>query len=75
MAQLDKGQLALLKRIQQEDGWDVIMRALQQHIDDLRAQEITGNNEFETLRALHKNQGKVDGLLEFFEKVEKQSFD
>jgi hypothetical protein len=71
----DKQQISRLKQLVQDDGWDVLRAILAQHIVELDQQEITGNNEFETLRELHKKQGKVEGLAEFFDKVEKLDFD
>jgi hypothetical protein len=71
---LDKGQIALLKKLVRDDGWDVLMLALAQHIDKLNSEPITGNTEFETLRALHTKQGQVDGLTEFFSDIEKMNF-
>jgi hypothetical protein len=76
MATLDKGQKSLLKRlIRENDGWDVLELALAQYIDEIQREKVTGSSEFETLRMLHTNQGKVDGLKEFFERVERVDFE
>ncbi len=72
MANLDKGQINLLKRlIRENDGWEVLELAMAQYIDAIQSERVNGTNEFETLRMLHINQGKVDGLKEFFEQVER----
>ena len=75
MAKIDKVQAQAIKRLMQDDAWTVVEIALENRLRRLRDQEVTGNNEFETLRALHKQQGKVEGLAEFFEDLEKQVFD
>jgi hypothetical protein len=55
-----------------EGSYDVVMRHVEAYIDGKdEASKITGQNEFETLRILHINQGKVEGVREFFEQLEK----
>ena len=51
------------------------MKLLGDHITAINDEEIVGNNEFESLRMLHTNQGKVKGLEEFFDKLERGAFD
>ena len=75
MAKIEKSQASALKRLMQDDGWSVLEQALENRIKTLQEEEITGNDAFETLRALHKQQGKVEGLKDFFESVERLVFD
>lgn len=58
----------------QDDGgsYDTVIVLLAQYIADVQAQDITGENEFQTLRALHLQKGKVDGAKEFFDEIERQ---
>ena len=72
---LDKGQAALLKRLMQDDGWDVLKIVLNNRLLRLSSEPITGSSAFEELRALHKKQGKLEGLVEFFDDTEKMAFD
>ncbi len=72
---LKKEQFALLKAMMREPGWDVLLQCVAERINELNADKPTGQNAFETLRALHIREGKVDGLTEFFDKVEKNAFD
>lgn len=75
MAKIDKVQVSALKRLMTTPGWDVLEQILATRVSKLKGQEVNGSNEFETLRMLHKNQGKVEGLVEFFNDLETQSFD
>ena len=75
MAKIDKAQAGAVKRLMQSDGWSVIETALANRVSRLKAEEVNGSDSFETLRMLHKKQGKIEGLVEFFEDLEKQAFD
>lgn len=67
---LDKSQKNLLRQMIRSDGWDVIYIMLAQWGEENGLETITGQTEFETLRALHKMQGKIEGVKEFLELVE-----
>lgn len=58
-----------------EPGWDIVLRILGEDIDTINGEEIGGNNEFETLRSLHRNEGRVQGLKDFFDKLEHGAVD
>ena len=70
---MDKLQLQLIKRLIMDDGWDALMVARDEYIAKNSIESITGNSEFETLRELHKKQGKIEGLKEFFEDLERNN--
>ena len=59
--------IAILVR---SDTWDVIMRMLNDRLDEIGRAEITGQNAFEELRALHKREGAKEELVDFFNKLE-----
>lgn len=67
---LNKLQKQKLGRLVRDDVWDILVLALDEQIVKIQSEKVTGSNDFETLRMLHTNQGKVDGLKEFFNKVE-----
>lgn len=75
MSKITKVQGQQLKGMMKEDAWDTVIKLLAIFIEEDNAQEITGNNEFETLRALHRHQGRVEGLTTFFDKLERGAFD
>lgn len=71
----DKKKLtALIKRAVQDESWDAVMFVLDEHLKALNEEPVTGSNEFETLRSLHVKQGKIEGIKEFMEKLEKGEF-
>ena len=72
---IDKNQGAAVKRLMQTDAWAIVEQALANRVARLRAGEINGSDAFETLRMLHKQQGKIEGLVEFFDDLERQAFD
>lgn len=72
---LDKGQLALLKKMMQhDDGWDVLLLAMGNYVEKLNAERICGSSEFETLRDLHTKQGKSEGVQEFINQIQEMNF-
>ncbi len=62
---------AMLKRLIQDDAWNVLMEQLQKRLDELNAEPITGQNAFEELRSLHMKQGRIDGIKQFFDDIER----
>lgn len=75
MAKLDKAQVGALKRLMQNDAWDVLTQAYENRVKRLQSEPTVGQNAFEELRMLHKQQGKIEGLVEFFSDIEKMAFD
>lgn len=57
-----------------DERWTAVIQFLALKLDQWRAQEITGSSAFEELRALHKRDGKVEGMNEFMEQLEAQAF-
>lgn len=72
---LSKTEISQLKELTKENGWDVLMKYLGQYIEETNGIEINGQNAFETLRMLHTNQGKVSGVTEFFDRLERKAFE
>jgi len=75
MPLLSKPEIGQLQQLMKEDGWEILLRQLADYIDKVNAEKVTGANEFESLRMLHTNQGRVDGLTEFFDKLDKKAFE
>ena len=70
---MDKLQLQLIKRLIMDDSWDALMKAKEEYIAKNSIGNITGNSEFETLRELHTKQGKIQGIIDFFEDLERNN--
>lgn len=73
--ELTKQEKAQIKSLQQDKRWDAITRFVGLKLDQWRETLISGQNAFEELRALHKRDGKVEGVLEIFEQMEQRAFD
>lgn len=70
---LEKLEKAKLKEWISETGgsYDILIRLLAQYSTDKKIGDITGDNEFQQLRDLHQTQGKVAGVTEFFDDIER----
>ena len=55
------------------DTWDIIMRVLNDRLDEIGRREVTGQNAFEELRALHKREGAKEELVAFFDLLERKT--
>lgn len=75
MAKIDRTQAAALKRLMSTDAWGVLEQAYLNRMSAILRQEVNGLDAFQTLRMLHRQQGKAEGLREFFEDIEKLAFD
>ena len=75
METLTKGQRAQIKSIMTDARWDAVMRFVGLKLAQWREEGISGQNAFEELRALHKRDGKVEGITEVFDQMEQQAFD
>ncbi len=64
-----------IKHIMKTDEWDSVLRFFAYKLEKWLDEEITGENEFQTLKNLHKNQGKVEGLKEFMDQMERQALE
>ncbi len=65
----------IVKIMAKHENWNVLMKFVMEEIEKIQAEEIVGQTAFDTLRMLHKNQGKVEGIKEVFDKLERQAFD
>ena len=67
----------MLRRIQTDDSWPIVLKALGQRMDELAAQasETGGTTAYESLKTLHKAQGGRDALIKFFNDLETGAFE
>lgn len=72
---IGKLQLARLKKLVTSDEYDVLISILEQYIAHRLSEPIVGENAFQELRAVHKQQGGVEALKEFFDRIEKADFE
>lgn len=76
MAFLTKTDASMLRNIQQDAGWDVVLRVLRKRLEELaeNAGSTQAETEFLTLRSLHKSQGGIEALKQFFDDLERGAF-
>lgn len=68
---LTKAEKSQIRAFMKERGWGSVMRFVGMKIDQWKEMPITGNDAFTELRALHTRDGKVSGVLELFEEMER----
>lgn len=59
----------------QDSRWDAVAKFYGLKLDQWRSELISGANAFEELRALHNRDGRVSGLTEFMDQLERQAFE
>jgi hypothetical protein len=74
MGTMNKASASILQSLMREQGWDLVIKCLAEYMDELK-EPVTGNSAFEELRALHKQQGGIEALREFFDRLESKAFD
>lgn len=74
MIKLNKQEAAALTNLVRGDAWDVLQRVFEGRVREIQGEEVNGIDAFQTLRMLHKNQGKVEGLVEFFNELEQGNY-
>ena len=72
---LNKAEQSQVRSLMKEDRWDIVIKFLGEKLDQWRSEKIVGQNAFESLRMLHTRDGKVEGVNEFFEQLERGAFD
>lgn len=71
MSRLNKTESGQVMRMMETPGWDALTTLVAATINDLNSRTAGGTNAFEVLRSLHMREGKVAGLREFFEGLER----
>lgn len=66
----EKQLMAKLKNLMTTESWDILIKLMNRRVGELHRESITGRDAFETLRALHMKEGRIDGLLKFFDDLE-----
>ena len=69
---MNKIQKSQIKEIMQRPGWEALIVFTGQMIDKWRADEVKSSTEFDTLWRLATQKGKVDGINEFFNVLDRE---
>ena len=72
---LNKMEKSLIKGLMRENGWSALLKFVAMKTEQWQEQAITGTTAFEELRALHTRDGKVNGVKELFEEMERSALD
>lgn len=64
----------LLLSVQQEKGWEIVEKALEEYIERIRPQDgVKKDTGFNTLWYLAENEGGIKHLTDFFEYLEEEA--
>ena len=66
---MDK-QAALLKKLQMDETFEALTKLYSDCLIKWGSESSIRDNEYETLKALFINEGKIQGIKEFFKKIE-----
>jgi len=72
MIEFDKKRL---KKLQNSDDWETLVRYYGNFIEEIDKENVLGNSEFETLKAVFIKEGKKLGIKEFFDSLDRQLYD
>lgn len=72
---LNKAQQSQIRGLMKSEGWDAVIKFVALKLDQWREQAVNGTTAFEELRALHKRDGKVEGVTELFDQLERQAYE
>lgn len=73
---LNRAEKSMLAGLMKDDKWDVLMKFVNGYIDEWnKVDNITGNTEFEFMREILTRKGKVEGLKEVLESLDRAVFE
>ncbi len=68
---LTKQEKGMIKGLMREQAWQALMKFVALKTEQWKGQPVGGKDAFETLRSLHTRDGKVEGINELFDEMEK----
>ena len=64
-----------LEQLQKEEGWIALAKLYQETIEKWQNQNVISETSDLTLKLLYMREGKVEGLREFFDNLDKQLYE
>jgi hypothetical protein len=61
-----------IKAILHDPKFDGVVEFYKEYTDKVKDENVIGNNEFETLRNVFVKEGKLQGIKDFFDQLDKQ---
>lgn len=75
MSSLTKAEKSQLKALMREPGWSALLRFAALKTNQWKEGAIEGKTAHQELRALHKRDGKVEGVEELLEQMERTALE
>lgn len=75
MASLTKAEKAQIKALMREPGWSALLRFAALKTNQWKESAISGKTAHEELRMLHKRDGKVEGVTELLDEMERAALE
>jgi hypothetical protein len=75
MATLTKAEKSQLKMMMREPGWNALLRFAALKTSQWKESAIEGKTAHQELRALHKRDGKVEGVTELLDELERTALE
>ena len=72
---VSKAQQAQARSLMKDARWEAVIRFSALKLEQWKSERVTGATAFEELRAMHTRDGKVEGLVEFLDQMERQAFE
>jgi retron-type reverse transcriptase len=72
MIEFDKKRL---KKLQNNEDWETLVRYYGHYLEKINEENVLGNSEFDTLKAVFIKEGKKLGIKEFFDNLDQQLYD
>lgn len=66
-------QKAVIRALMDSPGWEFLESMRDEYIHELKNVRPSGSTAFEELRDLHKREGKIDAMEEFFDLLVKDA--
>lgn len=72
---MNKFQKQQIKALMLDEKWEGLMTFFQETIDKYQNENVIGQTQFETLKMVLMKEGKIIGLKDFFDQLEKYGFE
>ncbi len=63
----------MVRSIMREGGWEIVLKYAATKTEQWNGMKSSGRTAFETLRDVHRREGKTEGLKEFLDELENQA--
>lgn len=68
---ITKAERTLIRKLMRDDGWTALLSFVAMKVDSWKDAGISGRTAFEELRMLHTRDGKIQGVKELFDEIDR----